>query len=252
MSDDRGYKIQSVEKAVHILCCFKQEPKLGILDISKMVNLPKSTVFGIVDTLAALGMLTRDPISNKYELGIEIYLLSLHSNITLRNIALPYLRSLVAEFGETANLVTHDNTHIIYNEKLESPHAMRICTTAGQKLPFYCSGVGRSILAYLPEEQINAALLSYDYAPYTPNTPRNAQAVFRQLEQIRQQGYCIDDEEFEVGILCVGVPILTPQKTPIAGISVSGPKSRMEADTCHRIASVLLDYAAKISKELYN
>ena len=251
MSDERGYKIQAVERAVNILRCFKQNPKLGIMDISKMVDLPRSTVFGIVDTLASMGMLARDKATSKYELGIEIYLLSLHSNLNLRTVVLPYLQKLVNQFGETANLVLHDGTHIIYIEKLESPHAMRICTTTGQRLPFYCSGVGRSILAYLPEESIEAALASYDYAPYTPHTPADAAAVRRQLQEVRAMGYCIDDEEFESGILCVGTPILSPQKTPIAGISVSGPKSRMTPEVRQEIASVLREYAAGITRELY-
>lgn len=250
MQDARSSKIQAVDRAVAILRCFKEKPKLGITELSRLMDLPTSTVFGIVNTLAADGMLSRDPASNKYELGIEVYLLSLYSNRNLRTIVLPYLRRLVDEFGETANLVVHDGTHAIYVEKMESPHAMRICTVTGQRLPFYCCAVGRAILAFLPEEGIRAALDSYDYRPYTDNTPRDAAAVRRQLEQIRTQGYCMDDEEFEPGIVCFGAPILSPQGTPVAGISVSGPATRLQREAQTEIVERLREYARDIAAAL--
>ena len=252
MEEKKKKKIQSVERTVAILNCFKEEPKLGLTEISKMVSLPVTTVFGIVDTLTDCGLLSRDTTTSKYQLGIEIYRLSLHSNMNLRNIVAPYLQKLVTEFGETANLVEHDNSHIIYVDKLESSRAMRICTTIGQRLPFYCSGVGRSILAFLPEEKIDSALQLYDYTPYTEYTVRNSEELRTQLRKIRQDGYCIDAEEFDVGIVCVGVPIFSPAGVPIGGISVSGPKTRMTPSIEYHIAEVLKDYAAQISKELYS
>ncbi len=252
MSEAKGYKIQVIERATDILRCFLGNPVLGIADISRMVNLPKSTVFGIVDTLVSCEMLTRDPITNKYQLGLQIFLLSLSTNTNLRTVVLPYLRRLVSDFGETANLVTHDDTHLIYLDKLESPHAMRICTTIGLRLPFYCSGVGRSMLAFMPEKNIELAISSYDYKPYTQNTIRDAATLREQLKTIRQQRYCLDDEEFESGIFCVGVPILTPRGYPMAGISVSGPKPRMTEDVQARIIASLLDYSQQISDDLFN
>ncbi len=252
MSQERNGKIQSVERAVAILKCFQQEPQLGITEIGKMVNLPKSTVFGIVNTLLACEMLDQDKSTGKYRLGMECYHLGQHTNLDYRTAALPFLRNLVTEFGETANMVSHDGTHIIYIEKLESPNSMmRVCTTIGQRLPFYCSGVGRSILAFLSEWEIEKALASYDYAPYTDHTPRDAETVRRQLVQIRAQGYCVDREEFENDIICVGTPVFSPKHIPVAGISVSGPKFRMSESYQKQIAAVLMDYAGQISKRIF-
>lgn len=251
MSDERGYKIQSIERACRILQCFKRESCLGITEISKQVGLSTSTVFGIVDTLASLGMLSRVADSNKYELGTEIFLLSLYSRRNLRTLVQPYLRRLVNEFEETANLVMHDGTHGIYADKLESPHAMRICTAIGQRIPFYASAVGRSILAFLPENEIRTAVSFYDFTPFTNNTVRNSEDLMQQLSDIRRDGYCVEKEEFEPGIFCIGVPIFSDsEKGPVAGISVSGPIARLNEDVQERIVARLREYAREISSLL--
>jgi len=251
MSEERGYKIQSIERACRILQCFKREPRLGITELSKQVGLSTSTVFGIVDTLTSMGMLCRVADSNKYELGTEIFLLSLYTHQNLRTIVQSYLRRLVEEFGETANFVMHDGTHSIYSDKLESPHAMRICTSIGQRIPFYASAVGRAILAFLPEEKIVSAVAAYDFAPYTDNTVRNAKQLTDQLAAIRREGYCVEVEEFEPGIFCIAVPIFSDsEKGPIAGISVSGPIARLSEDVQTRIVARLREYSREISSRL--
>lgn len=251
MSEERGYKIQSIERACRILQCFKREPCLGITEISKQVGLSTSTVFGIVDTLASLGMLSRISDSNKYELGTEIFLLSLYTHRSLRTLAQPYLRRLVNEFEETANFVLHDGTHSIYSDKLESPHAMRICTSIGQRIPFYASAVGRAILAYLPENEICNAVDSYDFRPFTENTVGNREELMQQLSDIRHDGYCVEKEEFEPGIFCIAVPIFSdPEKGPIAGISVSGPIARLNEEVQGRIVARLREYSREISSLL--
>jgi len=246
-----GSIIQSIQRAAEVLGCFKTDSLLGIGEISDRLGLHRSTTFGIVNTLTECRLLDRDPLSEKYKLGVELYHLIQHVNLNLRTVANPFLQRLVEEFGETANLVEHDNTHLIYIDKVESPHSMRICTNIGLRLPFYCSGVGRSILAFLPEDVIERAVQSYDYHPYTAYTAKNAEVLKKQLKTIREQGYCIDDEEFDVGILCVGVPIYASNGIPIAGISVSGPKARMDEETIRRVTERLLSYSRSISKQLY-
>lgn len=245
-----GTRIQSVERAVAVLRCFKQEPRLGITEISKMLGLHKSTTFGIVNTLLLCEMLCQDPETGKYQLGREIVRLGFHAD-PRGAVIKPILHQLVARFGETVNYVEHDNTHTLYCEKLESSHAMRICTTIGQRLPFYCTGVGRAIMAYLPDSVAQAAADSYDYYPYTANTIRTSEALLRQLETVRRQGYCIDDEEFELGLICIGVPIFTPSGEPVAGISISGPKFRLTAEKASHIGEALIGYSQMISQALY-
>lgn len=128
---------------------------------------------------------------------------------------------------------------------------MRVCSTIGQLLPFYCSGVGRAIMAFLPEHLITAALESYDYRPYTERTITNAEDLKKQLVVIRERGFAIDDEEFEKGTFCVGTPIFDSRRDPIAGISVSLPKIRVNDALLAKIADRLLTFSREITKELY-
>jgi len=244
-------QVQSVARAAAILGCFKQQMELGITEISKMVGLHKSTVFGLVDTLVNCELLSQDPVTGKYRLGMEVVRLGALTNITFREIGRPFLIKLAAEFGETVNLVVHDDFHTIYVEKIESTYSTQICTTVGQLLPFYCTGVGCAILSFQPEEKVATALQHYSFRPYTRHTLKSEDALREKMELTRKLGYAVDDEEYEEGIVCVGVAILTPEGIPFAGISVSGPKYRMTSDIISRIGNSLVEYAPQITKNVY-
>lgn len=243
--------IQSVERALKILECFKKESSLGLTEISDMVGLQKSTAFGIVDTLTTYGWLFRDPVSGKYQLGIEVYKMGQYAEINLCNIARPFMYKLLEEFGETVNLVQHDCRNIIYLDKVESARTMRTSADIGKKAPFFCTAAGKAILAYLPPEKIERALESYDYYQYTKSTARSAKEVRRQLQLIQKYGYSIDNGEYEEGLICVGVPILSPEGYPVAGLSVSGPEIRMTPYKIQTITVSLLSTSKALSECLY-
>lgn len=244
-------RIQSIERAIAILGCFKSEPSLGLTEISERVGLHKSTAFGIIDTLTASGWLFRDPVSGKYQLGIELFKLSQYAEMNLQIIARPFMYQLLDKFGETVNLVQHDNRNIIYLDKVESARTMRTCASIGHRVPFYCTGVGKAILAHMSEEKIRRALDSYDYRQYTKSTPRSPREVYRQIQLIQNYGYGIDNCEYEDGLICVGVPILSPEGYPIAGLSISGPEIRITPTKIQIYSDELMVVAKKISECLY-
>ena len=150
MTDNNGKAtIQSVDRAVAILKCFGQGDRLGITDISKRLGLHKSTVFGLVNTMASHRLLEKETDNDKYQLGIELFRLGANVQSGLRDVCLPRVRQLVEATGETVNLVVPDGTDVVYIEKRESPHSMRICTSIGQRMPMYCTAVGKVILAFM-------------------------------------------------------------------------------------------------------
>jgi IclR family KDG regulon transcriptional repressor len=250
MNKSKKGLIQSVARAIGILECFNQHKELGVSEISGMMGLHKSTTFGLINTLESYNFLEKNEDTSKYKLGNEIFRLGTKVNTDLRSIALPYLNDLVKRCQETVNLVVHDDCSVLYVKKIESPHSMRICTKVGEKFPMYCTAVGKAILAYLEDNEIEEIIGGTSLVKYTVNTITEKDVLLKQLKKIRQMGYAEDFEELETGLVCVATPIFNHFNKPIAGISVSGPVTRMTEKLRLEVAEILQKYALEISGKL--
>jgi DNA-binding IclR family transcriptional regulator len=246
----RSNIIQSVGRAIEILECFKDKKELGVSEISRMMNLNKSTAFGLITTLEAYKLLEKNEESNKYRLGIELFILGSKINSDLKSLAESYLESLVDTFEETAHLVTRDGYMVIYLDKIESTHSMRICSRVGERLPIYCTGVGKAILANLPEDELKEVLDNINLEKMTPYTIIDRKELLKHLQNVREKGFAEDLEEIEVGLKCVAAPIFDHTDKAIAAISVAGPAVRMTDETRAKIAATLVGYTKEISEKL--
>jgi DNA-binding IclR family transcriptional regulator len=246
----RSNIIQSVGRAIEILECFKDKKELGVSEISRMMNLNKSTAFGLITTLEAYKLLEKNEESNKYRLGIELFILGSKINSDLKSLAESYLESLVDTFEETAHLVTRDGYMVIYLDKIESTHSMRICSRVGERLPIYCTGVGKAILANLPEGELAEVLDNINLEKMTPYTITDRKELLKHLQNVREKGFAEDLEEIEVGLKCVAAPILDHTGKAVAAISVAGPTVRMTDEARAKIAATLVGYTKEISEKL--
>lgn len=242
--------IQSVERAYRILKCFEEHGQLRIKDISNMLSLHKSTTFGLVSTLEQFNLLEQDEQTGMYRLGMELFKLGSHVDINLRSIVSPYIDSLVSKCHETVNLLGISGDKVFYIEKKESPHSMRICTKLGQELPMYCTAAGKAILASMDPNEAEEVLFRTEFKKYTENTLRTVNSIKEELVKIRRNGYAIDNEELEYGLICVGVSIVDRKGIPVGGISVSGPASRMNDEMLQKASGLLIDYANQIKYKL--
>jgi len=244
--------IQSVSRAIAILRCFNVKRELGITEISQIIGLHKSTVAGIVNTLRAEKFLDHNPENGKYQLGIGLFQVSVNAKLMLRTTCQPYLLQLMEQFGETVNLALPDETDIVYIEKMESLHSVRICTKIGQKIPFYCTAIGKAIFAYLEPGHIESVLNGLKFEKFTPNTITDAESLKMELASIRRIGVAYDNQELESGLICLAVPIFNNTGRPFAGISISGPTVRMPETLKDEIAQRLKLISGSISKKLYS
>ena len=242
--------IQSVERAIWILKCFETHGELSLSEISRILALHKSTAFGLVSTLEAYQLLEQDQSSGKYRLGIELFRLGSKVNVDLRSIVAPYLDKLVRICGETVNFVIPDGDSVVYLEKKESPHSMRIATALGQREPLYRTATGKAILSRLPLETAKEILQRTKFERMTGNTLLSVDDVMQQLSVIRKQGYAVDNEELEYGLICLGVALVNSNNHPVGAISVSGPASRMTPENRVMFADYLIDCCHQISSKL--
>jgi len=247
-STERRAPIQSVERAIWILKCFETKSELSLSEISRTLKLHKSTTYGLVSTLEAYKLLEQDQQTGAYHLGIDLFRLGNKVNIDLRSIVSPYLDKLVVACGETVNFVIQEEDCIVYMDKRESPHSMRIATSLGQREPLYRTAAGKAILSSMPADAVKEILNRTKFERMTSNTLLSVCEVQKQLAEIRLNGFAVDREEMEYGLVCIGVAIRDHTGGPVGAISISGPSSRMRDDVIRANAQYLMDSVQQIEK----
>lgn len=242
--------IQSITRAISILRCFTDRQELGLTEISTMVGLHKSTAAGIVNTLKDEALLVQNHENGKLRLGIEFFCLAVNAKIELGELVMPHLDHLLQETEETVNIAVRDGVHIVYIEKKESPHSMRICTSIGKRLPLYCTAIGKAILAFMDKTEKEHVLDELVFYPFTEKTITDKQTLITELDNVQKEGVSYDFEELESGLVCVAAPIFDKHRQPIAGVSVSGPSIRMENSVRQHIKQLILRESRAISERL--
>ena len=252
MIDSSEVKVKSLQKALEILNCFAEKQPLGVTEISEKLGLYKSNVHNILTTYKAMEYLEQDEETGKYYLGSSIFPLcrALGDSFSITKIAIPYMQEIVKKGGEIVYLAIPHEDEVIYLEAIypsESIHPVR--SLLGERAKMYCTSVGKSMMAYLPEDEVER-YLSKELIALTDYTITDKALLKEELAEIRRNGYAFDNMEFEFGIKCVGVPIFNRHGVVEAGISVSGPSLRIEEKRKSGLTDVVKKYAAEIEKRL--
>lgn len=243
--------IQSVERAADVLELFlNSTAELSVKEISQELALSKSTVHGIIKTLEHRDYLQQNPDDLKYKLGMKLFELGIavENQLDIGKIAHPIIGNLVAELNETVHLVVRQRDEVIYIEKVEGPHTLRIYSQVGKRAPYHCTGVGKAILAFQDDAEIDRVLSKGPLEPYTEYTLTDKEEIKNQLTLIRNQGYSIDDEEIELGLRCVAAPIFNHQGKAIASVSCAAPTMRLDEETLAKVIKGIKQAAVEISR----
>lgn len=252
---DKYNFIQSVGRAFSILEQFNSvERELGVTVLAERVGLHKSTCFGLLHTLQRLGYIRQNEENGKYCLGVKAFELGQRyiQGQDLRLLAAPALRKLMEETQETVHLVVLEGTKAIYIDKVEGPHSMTISSRLGKQARMHCSGVGKVLLAHMPEEARNKVIATLEMTRNTERTITDKRVLVEHLRQIREQGYGFDDEEIEAGLCCVAAPVFNARNQAIAAVSISGPSVRLMRDKLKSVTQKVQEAAQEISKRLGN
>lgn len=212
---------------------------------------PKATLYRFLQTLTHQGMLTLDPDRGTYALGVRLVRLA-HAawqQSSLAPVARPYLDELAAETGETIHLAQLDMGQVLYVDKRNAARPVEMFSSAGKVGPAYCTGVGKAMLAWLPEGQLQAVLSRQSFHRFTPHTYATPDALITELRAIRARGYGFDREEHEPGIICVAVPILTRAGRVLGAISLTSTTQRTTLAALESHADLIKQTAGKIAAE---
>jgi IclR family acetate operon transcriptional repressor len=244
----------TVKKAMDILDCLGEAAgPLSAREIGRKLGLPRSTVYRLLTTLATGGYVGQDPEkAQEYRLGFKIMELasSLLDSIQLRRQALPFLTELRDIAQETVHLVVMDQGQVTYIDKVECSKAVRMHSAMGRRGFSHSTAVGKAMLAFMPDEQVERIIGEHGLPTHTPNTITDRDALAEELERVRRQGYAVDNIENEEGIRCVGAPVFDHQGRPVAALSVSGPAFRLSMERALELAGVVISTASSISRQL--
>ncbi|GAB4266371.1 MAG: IclR family transcriptional regulator [Deferrisomatales bacterium] len=245
-----SYIIQSVTNALDLLEEFRgEDTELGVTELSKRLGLHKNNVFRLLATLESRGYMEQNKVTGNYRLGLKVLELGqvFIKHMGLLKMARPILEEIVEKCNETAYLGLIRDDRVVYVDVVEATRPVRVVSRVGVGLPVYCSAVGKSQIAFESADEVERILSETALEPYTSHTITDRAELERQLEEIRERGYAIDDEEFDEGIRCVGVPVRDYTRRVVAGISISGPAYRF---TEERMQEQLIPLALEAGKKL--
>ena len=241
--------IQSLDRAMKILSRIADHGSMGVTVLAQELGVNKSTISRLLNTLRAHDMVQIDPRTSKYRLGFRILYLSesIKSNLNVIEIARPFISKLSQDVNESVHLCVLNNNCVYVVDQVCSNKVYNLSATVGMIEPFHCSSVGKCILAYQQPETISMLLNNYELTRYTENTITDTDTLLNHLNEIRNQGYSIDDEEMAIGVYCISVPIFDYRNSVRYSIGISGPKISRSPAVMKKIILRMMSAAKDIS-----
>lgn len=243
----------TVGKALGVLeLVAAQEAPVRFAELQRLSSLPKATLYRLIQTLVIEGMLAQDPETGAYSLGVRLVRLA-HAawrQSSLAPIARPHLEALAAASGRTVHLAQLDYGHVLYVDRRDAREPDAIFTDAGKIAPAYSTAVGKAMLAYLDAQQLDQVLAMQSFQRFT-STTLSSEAVLRQsLDRVRERGFAVDLEEYQSGVICVAVPILSAEDRMLGAVSVSASTTHDSLETLEAWVPQLRDCAETIAVEM--
>lgn len=248
----RDYLLQSVRNGMKILRLFSAErPELGVTEIAQTLDLSKSSAHRLIKILAEHGFLEKADKGNKYQLGLAMLGLSgvMTTNEEILKESYVILENLVDQLGEAAHVSVLEGSDIVYLHKVECRHPVRLLSHIGRRNPAYGTSSGQVLLAYLKEDELEAALPA-ELIPLGPRTITDKAVLKQKLAEIRRQGYSIAEEELHEGAVSMAVPVRDFTNEVVAAITVVGPTQRIHESQYDAYIEVLKKAGEKLTQQL--
>jgi len=246
-------KNQSLIRALTLLERLSAAPGgVNLTDLSQQLGMPAATVHRLLSTFEELDFVEQDAELGLWFVGLKAFTVG-NAFLNRRDFvasARPHMHRLVEQCGETVNLGVIDQGEVVFISQVESREVMRMIVRLGSRSPIHASGVGKALLASMPEQQVTRILQQRGLARYTDHTIDSPAPLHAELEQVRQQGYALDDEEHAVGLRCVAAPIFDENGQALAAISLSGPKARIVDNRLSELGNAIRQTAVEITQVL--
>jgi IclR family KDG regulon transcriptional repressor len=244
--------LSSVSSALQLMKVFSvEETEFGISALAKKLGVAKSTAHRLAVTLAAEGFLEQNQENGRYHLGLALFELGtlVRRRMDVSTLGLPLLGALRDETQEAVHLAMLAQTSIVYLYNVQSSQAVGTRSYLGMRKPAFCTSEGRVLLAFGTPEQM-AAVLKEPLLARTEHTVTDPKALVRALEEVRQTGYALDDEESEVGMRGLAAPVRDAAGKVIAAVGLTGPMQRLTKKEVRRLVPQVVRTADGISARM--
>jgi DNA-binding IclR family transcriptional regulator len=245
--------LSTVRNAARLLKVFRsRETDLGVSELARRLGLGKSTVHRLLTTLAAEGLIEQDPRTGGYRLGIVMFELgeAVRVHMDLHAAVGPVLAELRAQTGESSQVGVLDGHEVVYVDRLESAHSLRLFTETGRRVPVHCTSSGKVLLAHLPDAGREAVLRAAPLSAHTPHTITDPGRLHAELVKVRRRGWAEAVNEREVGVASVAAPVRDAAGQVVAAISIGVPLARCSVLALRRLAPTITEAAEAASRRL--
>jgi IclR family transcriptional regulator, KDG regulon repressor len=241
---------QTLDRGLHILELIAEQPR-RTWEIAKELGVHHSTALRLLHTLRRRGFVHVEA-DGRYRLGAAMFRLSNRAleALDLRDIARPHMEGLSEQCGETVHLGILEGRHVVYIEKVEAAHPVRMYSRLGAVAPLHCTALAKSILMGIDPSLRDDLLAGFDFPRFTDRTHASASSLLDDLQQSAESGFTRDNEEHEPGIHCVAAPVYDANGRPAAAMSISAPRSRVTEDALLAFVPALVAAAHAVSAEL--
>jgi DNA-binding IclR family transcriptional regulator len=253
MPTPKATNVPAVERAFQVLELLAQSSKgFSLSELSRRLHLPKSSVHLIVTTLERLGYLQKHPQTGHYLFGLKLFSLSRVAlqGVELRAVARPWLEDLMKRTGLTVHLGILEHNEAVILEKIEAPGLIKVASWVGRRMDVNCTGIGKALLAFLPETEFDSLFKPGSLPRHNENTIVSIARIKREIAQIRALGFALDDEEDELGVRCIGAPLLDSRGAARAAISIVGTLQQIPLERVEQLGALLRQTADEIASLL--
>jgi IclR family transcriptional regulator, KDG regulon repressor len=244
--------VQSIGRAFAILeQVARCRDGISLAELSKSVGLHNSTTFHLVQTMVALGYIRQVRENKRYRIGRPLFALAASAldEIEMVSLATPILEALSQSTGECGHFAVRVGDAAVVLARTSGPGAFQLADRVGVSRPLHCTALGKVLLAAVSPEQFEHLVARLALTPHTPKSITNAEALRRELEDVRQSGYALDDGEFDPEVRCVALPVREFTGRVVGALGISGPIWRLSIQSLRARLGIIQAAAAKLSAE---
>jgi IclR family acetate operon transcriptional repressor len=248
-----GAQVQSLTRGLSLLeALARAEGGLTLTDVAQRVQLAPSTAHRLLSTLEKMGYVYQSGDLGRWYVGLQAFTVgtSFLANRDFVAHSHPYMRRLMEQSGETANLGILDGTEAVFIDQVQCRETMRTIVKLGSRVPLHASGVGKAIFAAMPDDEIEAILKVKGLPRITANTITSPETMWQSIRVIRQRGWSFDDEEHALSTRCVAAPVYNEHAEVLGAISIAGPSSRLPDERIKQLGPLVAHIAEELTHRL--
>jgi DNA-binding IclR family transcriptional regulator len=253
MAASKTESAPAVDRVLSILELLAESKSgLTLPELTRRLALPKSSTHCLLVTLARRGYLHRNERTGRYMFGLKLFGLAnmAVAGIELREQARSFLQDLMERTRLTVHMAILEQNEAVLIERIEPPGLLRLATWIGRRMDVHCSGVGKALIAYLSGEELDRLIREHGLPRHNQHTIVSPRRLKEDLAQVRTLGYSVDNEEDELGLSCIGVPLFDHQGAVVGAISVAGTTAQVISENLSQLAAKVKQTAAAISQQL--